>query len=214
MGYCLFKAFKTTNNNRNNPINPTNPIDTTDQNDPIDTNDPNYPILSYFLLNEINSEKSKYSWIKTEYYIYIYYESKCLYYRLKYFKELVIYNYKNNIQKRTLNNRANVFLNNKYYINKYENDIIIYYKKDKIITKNNSNYIRITYKYTNSIKQKLNIQMQNADIKLDFLIHKKYYKQMIYRYKTSICKRKYNTIHIFIPNKYELYYYSNYFNYL
>jgi len=188
------KTIKTYTNNTNKTINKTNKEN----------------ILSYFIKDiKDPSERSNYKQKNGSIIIEILYKDKILY-KLNYggFIPNTIYNYKNNNMKC-------------YYFNKIANYKIETSKSRKykklFFNKNNNiyydligyNYIYYTFEFAKYLsKTKIYYKF---DDKITFSIEIKYYNGYKYLLKFNI-NFKYDHIHVYILNKYELHYYNKYFN--
>jgi hypothetical protein len=174
-------------------------------------------ILSYFI-KDIKDPKecSLYKQINTNTNnIEIFYKDKVLY-RLLYYrcKPEISCNYKNNIIKEYYPGRITNYKIDSIKQNNYK---ALFYKKDKIISKINGNYILCEFIYNKYFIIKY------LDYLAEFIsllyIKIKYYNRYIYKYICiSIYKtiynrnNKYKHVQILIINKYELHYINRFFN--
>jgi hypothetical protein len=170
-------------------------------------------ILSYFVKKDANYV---YEYILKNNMIKIYNNSFKLVFILQQpiLNSIIINNFEYNIYKKIINNRQIEIITNKYKKDSYEQINIIYFNKDKLIDYSNFNIIEKNYRFINSIKYNIRILLDSSDHNLYFIYKNRINNKHIYKYKNrlNIFTRKYIKYHILIPNKYELYYYSNYFH--
>jgi len=122
-----------------------------------------------------------------------------------------IYNYKTNVFKIILNGIIVQITNQKYRRDLNNKHFTLYYKNDKYLKYGNKNYIFFYYmikKY--KLKYCYNIKFDHK-FENQLSINIRYYNNMIFRYITRYyIDDKYLRSYILVPNKYELYYYSNF----
>ena len=181
-------------------------------------------ILSYFIYNVPDINKSKFSYGALNNSINIYYNSEVIFSIDFYENYKYISNFSKNIS-RTFND--NILVNFSTY--EYQKDLdlsisnsnivkqyftIYIYKDNKIWTEENDNYLCIYSNILNSIKDKYCYIYEITDIKLFYTKNQRLNNYFIYIYKkhNMIFTIKYNKSFILIPNKYELNYYSMYFH--
>jgi len=181
-------------------------------------------ILSYFIYNVPDINKSKFSYGALNNSINIYYNSEVIFSIDFYENYKYISNFSKNIS-RTFND--NILVNFSTY--EYQKDLdlsisnsnivkqyftIYIYKDNKIWTEENDNYLCIYSNILNSIKYKYCYIYEITDIKLFYTKNQRLNNYFIYIYKkhNMIFTIKYNKSRILIPNKYELNYYSMYFH--
>ena len=168
-------------------------------------------ILSYFIKDiKDPTECALYTQINTTNTIKIFYKDKLLYKLQHYkFQPEICWNYKNNIIKDYYLRRIT---NDKIDYSKTRNYKALFYKKDKIISKTNENYIMYDFIYNKYlIKKSCNYV---ADSKSLLSIGIQYYNGYKYKYKylyQSYSKYKCKRVQILIPNKYEFHYINRFF---
>jgi hypothetical protein len=176
-------------------------------------------ILSYFTKDITNlQEKNKYIDRNLKYGIIIFYNEVQIF--LCYSNKKLIINELLHICKNAIYNENKCL---RYFANSYKR-----YNKSLLLLKINKNY-HITYKFKKFINFINFIIINNSyfiKYKLKYkilyrtILHYKlyYFNRYIYKYKNTtifgikILRNKYYTVKIFIPNKYELIFYSNLFS--
>ena len=161
-------------------------------------------ILSYFI-KDIKDPKecALYKQINTNTNnIEIFYKDTILY-RLN---PEISWNYTTNIFKKYYPRRIT---NHKIDSIKIRNYKALFYKKDKIISKTNENYIMYDFIYNKYlIKRCFNYICKSISVLSIAIVYYKGYKYFIKFDKTF----KYNYVHIFIMNKYEVHYINRFFS--
>ena len=170
--------------------------------------------LSY-LLHNIKEERNEYSIDITVRELFVYYKDEMKYSRLHSDNRYIICDHVNNLCKLYRNNILVAFQNYKYCRKMYHNTFVIYINKDKILGKGFPDRIIYFYKYINSIQYKI-------EYKFDYIFECKHIikiliNKYVNNYRLFIYKPKgayyiqYKQPIILIYNKYELQYYSKYF---
>jgi len=175
-------------------------------------------ILSYFIRNISEGDKKYYSILAkplsinvyNDININIYYKDQKLYQNISNFSNIIriIYNYEKNIKKVLNGQSINRLTTYKLHKNKNNNIFCIYYNKDKKIEQNNTNYIT-RHKYCFNAYSWFFTYNINLIMKYNVII----YNLFIYKFniKHKLCSFIYKNCFILVPNKYEIYYFSNFF---
>jgi hypothetical protein len=171
-------------------------------------------ILSYFLININDLDQIYYGHGQNNYDMFLHYKNKYFFILNIYQNKYNINNYNTNIYKQICKDTKTILA---IITNKFLKDItykcfMIYYYSDNKINKFNRNTIKYLYDFINKIRYKIYIGIIYDD---NYYIENKYYyvnnSIIIYNDK-KLTNCFYNSIIVLIPNKYELYYYSNYFH--
>jgi hypothetical protein len=165
-------------------------------------------ILSYFIKDIKDSKESAlYTQTNNNNYSVIYYKDKKLYKTM--FTKLcpkICWNYKNNV---IIEYFSGNIINYKIDSNKRLKYKALFYKKDKIISKINDNYILYEFIYNKYlIKNFFDYVIDDKDL---LCINIQYYNGYKYLYKDKN-NYKYKYVQILIMNKYELHYINRFFN--
>ena len=168
-------------------------------------------ILSYFIKDiKDHVELSFYKQNNHNTCIFIIYKGKILY-KLQYYglQIIVIWNYKTNISIEYYSDKKT---NYKICSDKRYKQKTLYYKKDNKLDHKNTNFIYYSYIYTKYLQKIFCAYVIEYESLLSNKI--KYYNgyKYIYNSNDTYGYFKYKHGHIFIMNKYELYYNNYFFN--
>jgi hypothetical protein len=173
------------------------------------TNKPINNILSYFIKD--SKDPFKLTFYKQNNSIYFFNKNELLY-RIRYYhlkSDITVWKYKNNIM---IDYYIGRIKNYKIDSLKQSKQKILYYKKDENLRRSNYNYIFYEYIYTKYLQKiRYNYVIENEcllSIEIKYYNRYKYINNYKNRYRYCIYKHD----HIFIMNKYELYYNNQFVN--
>ena len=167
----------------------------------------NTNILSYFIKDIKDPyERAFYKQINNADMIEIFYKDKILYrIGIRNYIPNTIWNYKNNI---LIDFYFGRIITYKFTLEIRYNQKRLYYKQDKILGRDNFNYICYSFIYKKYLSKIYFSYVFEDEFLLNIRI--KYYNG--YKYLFRCNNFKYNYIHVFIMNKYEFHYAKSFFS--